>query len=88
MLHIAAAQFLQADELSVTEEEAQQLSKAIVRVSQLYDIGVMGEKAAAWTQLGIACATIYGPRALAVSKRKKENADAVQQRRSTVRSIV
>lgn len=83
--HLMLANWMEAEEIAITDDEAEQLGSAIVKVSQLYDLGVMGEKAAAWINLSIAMGSVYGPRAIALSKRKKD-AD-LQQKGRNIRSI-
>lgn len=76
--HLMLANFMDAEELAITEDEADQLGKSVVRVSQLYDIGIIGEKAAAWTNLAIAMGSIYGPRVIAISKRKHDESPKIR----------
>jgi hypothetical protein len=61
-----AATFLKTPELALDEAEAKQLSDAVTRVSELYEIPLMDEKTMAWVNLAITAGTIYGPRAVAV----------------------
>ena len=66
------AAFLKCPELILAREESEQLAIAINRVNELYDFGVIPEKAMAWIQLAMTAGTIYGPRAVSVYARNKQ----------------
>lgn len=80
-MHGMMAAVSKIEELEITEDESEKLAKAAVRLTQLYGLGEMGEKAAAWINLSMAMGQVYGPRILAVSiqnKRKVKVIHAVQ----------
>lgn len=72
-LHLGMATFLKSEYVALSEDESQNLAKAITRVTQLYDIPVMGEKAMAWTNLLMVAGTVYGPRIVAGKVAKKKH---------------
>lgn len=71
-IHLMGSNMVDAEEFSITSEEAQTLAEATTRVSQLYDIAVMGEKTAAWLGLGFTVGTIYGPRFMSLRARRRD----------------
>jgi hypothetical protein len=73
-IHLMGSSMLNAEEFSLTAEESETLAEATTRVSQLYDIAIMGEKTAAWIGLAFTAGTIYGPRALALRARQRTEA--------------
>jgi hypothetical protein len=71
-LHRMGAVFLQSPDFVITEEEAKLLADAIRRVSDLYEIPLLDEKARAWLNLGMAGTEVYGTRiAAAIIDRKR-----------------
>jgi hypothetical protein len=64
---------LKVPSLVITEEEAKHLATAITRVSELYEIPILDEKARAWINLGMVGVQVYGTRIAAamVERRKK-----------------
>lgn len=73
-LHYMAATMMEAPEFAVTEEESDKLAAAVSKVTELYDVAIMGEKTAAWVGLAVAGGTIYGPRLIALNNRVKYEA--------------
>ncbi len=72
-MHMMAAAFLKVPELALTMEESENLSEAITRVSELYDIPLMDEKTMAWVNLAIVAGGIYGPRFVAAKINKQKS---------------
>lgn len=72
-LHTMGSVLLQIPSLVITQEEAKQLASAITRVSELYEIPILDEKARAWINLGLVGVQVYGTRiAAAMVERKKK----------------
>jgi hypothetical protein len=65
------AAFLKTPELELEPDEAKQLAAAIAEVQKHYPMTISPE-AMAWTNLGMACAMVYGPRLYLVRNRQKE----------------
>lgn len=68
------ANMFKSELLAITEDEAQKMSAAITRVTELYEIRILPEKTMAWINLSVTLASVYGPRIAASSlkaKRKK-----------------
>lgn len=68
-VHFGLAKLLRADKLKLSEDESQQLAKAITRVTSLYDVPLMSEKQRAWGGLIFTAGCIYIPR---MKKEKKQ----------------
>jgi hypothetical protein len=68
------ASFLSVEELAITEDEAKKLATAINAVAELYEIGALGQKTAAWVNLTVTCGGIYGPRLVAHNLKRKRPA--------------
>lgn len=58
-----------APELSIAQDEANELGKAVARVNDLFGGIVLPEKTLAVINLGIVATKIYGPRAVMIYKR-------------------
>ncbi len=72
-MHMMGAAMLKMPSLMITEEESKQLSTAITRVSELYEMPLMDEKTRAWLNLGIVGFQVYGTRVMAeMAERKKK----------------
>ena len=74
--HLMLARFLDAEEIALDPVEAKQLADAIKNVAQFYPIG-MDPKKLAWFQLCIAMGSVYGPRVVAIHKRRKQSSPKV-----------
>lgn len=59
-------------ELKIDEEESKKLAEAINRVQALYNTSILSEETAAWINLTIVAAAIYGPRVIVIRQRKKK----------------
>ena len=70
-VHLMGATLINTPELVINQQEAEQLSSAITRVNELYGGIVLPEKTLAWMNLAIALGTVYGPRVVAIQRRKK-----------------
>ncbi len=70
-LHAMAASFTSIPELMLTQDEAKLLADATKRVSDLYEISVIPEKAMAWINLCIVAGGIYGPRYMVAMHKEK-----------------
>lgn len=68
-VHFGMAKLLHAEKLKLSEEESQQLAKAITRVTSLYEVPLMSEKQRAWIGLAFTAGCIYIPR----MKKEKES---------------
>lgn len=77
-LHLMGAAVLKSPELILSDEEAERLGAAIARVNEVYDGIVIPEKQMAWINLGIAACTIYGPRAIAITARKRAEPKTIE----------
>ena len=69
--HLMASNFLRIPELALTEDESKLLSAAVLRVSELYELPLLNEKAMAWINLTLVAGTIYGPRIVAAGRKPK-----------------
>lgn len=74
-VHYGLAGMLHAPKLKLTETEAETLSAAIIRVTDLYDVRIIPEKQMAWLNLMIVAGVIYIPR---MKKDKKPEAEQKQ----------
>lgn len=86
-MHMMGAAFLKSPQLIITEDEAKQLSDAVTRVTELYDVPLMDEKSRAWVNLAMVGASVYGTRVAAVfveRKRKPRNPVPQSQPRSVM----
>jgi hypothetical protein len=72
-VHMMGASFLKIPELMLEETEAKQLSDAVSRVSELYEIPLMDERTMAWVNLAIVAGGIYGPRVVAAKMNRKKH---------------
>jgi hypothetical protein len=70
-LHFGMSKIFKDDIWMITEPESQEMSKAITRVTELYDIQIIPEKQMAWLNLAMVGASVYGPRIAASGKKKK-----------------
>jgi len=76
--HLGISAMLHSEVFAITEQESEELAKAVTKVSQLYDIPVIGEKALAWMNLAMVGGKIYGPRVVAVKLTKKRKDKVVE----------
>jgi len=72
------ASFSKIPELSLSEDEAKQLTAAINRVASFYDIGA-SEKTLAWLNLAVCAGGIYGTRVFAYHLRTKAEEETRKQ---------
>ena len=72
------AQMMKDEIWKLTEIEADEMGKAIVRVTELYDIQIIPEKQMAWINLIMVGGSIYGPRVVASGKNKKKGPQIVE----------
>lgn len=79
-VHFGLSKLLKIDKLKLAENEAEQLSKAITRVTSLYDVPLLSEKQRAWGGLIFTAGCIYLPRL----KKDKNNAAEKQQQPANV----
>lgn len=70
-LHYIAAKSLKIHQLEIDEQEGRQLSAAVTRVTELYDVPIPSEKVMAWVMLAKTLGDVYGPRIAAVALNKK-----------------
>jgi hypothetical protein len=70
-LHAGMAYFLNIPELNLDDSESKKLSKAVTRVTELYEIPLPDEKIQAWVMLAVTCSGIYGPRLATVMLKQK-----------------
>lgn len=84
-LHLGMATFLNAEHWAITEDEADRLGKAIIRVTQCYNINILSEEQMAWVNLGMVAIPIYGTRAFLSMQSKKEKPKIVSKRPVTIR---
>lgn len=68
-LHALGAMVTGIQELQLGEQEAEMLAKAVVAVSEQYNLAIDG-KTGALIQLAAACTVIYLPRLVVLKKRK------------------
>jgi hypothetical protein len=73
MAHMALSKLLAIPELVISQDEAEQLTKASMRVAELYGGVVLPETVVAWSEMIMATVTIYGPRygAYKINERKR-----------------
>lgn len=71
-LHLGMATFLNSEHWAITEDEADRLGKAIIRVTQCYNINILSEEQLAWVNLAMVAVPIYGTRAFVSVQSKKE----------------
>lgn len=67
-IHVMASLMTGIGELQLAEEEALNLARAVIGVSEQYNLAIDGKTGAA-IQLIAACAMVYGPRALMIRRR-------------------
>lgn len=72
-IHTLLATTLKVPELALDPREGQQLALALQNLQRFYNIQ-MTEKALAWSNLTMTCATIYATRAAAIAARMKMEA--------------
>lgn len=75
-IHMVMAKMVKSELMQITKEESEELSAAITRVTQLYDIRLLDEKTWAFINLALVMGNIYGTRLMVVSletKRAKNN---------------
>lgn len=63
-MHAGAAMRLQAPAFMLTDDQAEQLTRAAAEVAKHYDIAMLDPKWMSWIALGGVAAKIYGPMAL------------------------
>lgn len=76
MAHQWAAVFLKTPEIMLSQDEAKQLSDAYTNFCEYHEIPVMSDKRMSEVNMIIALAMVYGPRAIAVRNRLREEAQA------------
>lgn len=59
MLHGVVANIVKVPALKITEDQSQQLTKAVLEVTELYDVPLPTEKVAAWMNLGAVAYKVY-----------------------------
>ena len=77
-LHMGMANAFKNELFAISKDEAEKLSAAITRVTELYEIRILPEKQMAWLNLAIVGGSIYGPRIMAnsvIKARKKKGVD-------------
>jgi hypothetical protein len=57
-------------ELILSEDESAKLASAVARVNDFYGGTTIPEKYMVWTNLVMACGSIYGPRVISIMARK------------------
>lgn len=78
-IHNMLSLWLEIEELSMEEKEAEALGKAVARVQSLYELPFLTEKQLAWINLAAVAGGTYGPRLAAYQIRmKKEKAGKPQ----------
>ena len=75
-MHQMGAVLLKNPSLIITEDESKRLAAAITRVSELYEIPLLDEKARAWINLGLVGVEVYGTRITAAIVERKKKAPA------------
>lgn len=75
-VHFGLAGLLHAPKLKLSETEAESLSTAIKRVTDLYDVRIIPEKQMAWLNLMITAGCIYVPRLRKDKSNDKEQGTA------------
>ena len=79
-LHMGMANAFKNELFAISKDEAEKLSAAITRVTELYEIRILPEKQMAWLNLAIVGGGIYGTRIMANSvlkARKKKGPQVV-----------
>lgn len=72
-MHLMAATFLHVPELRIDEQESAMLTKATLDVFKAYGVPDLTEKQVAIANMAMAVGTVYGPRFILVTQRKKHN---------------
>lgn len=72
-MHLMAATFLHVPELRIDEQESAMLTKATLDVLKAYGVPDLTEKQVAVANAFMAIGTVYGPRAVLIMNRKKNN---------------
>lgn len=75
--HLFMAKMLKSEVIEITKEESEELSSAITRVTQLYDVALLSEKNWAFLNLAMVMGNIYGTRLAVISKQSKKKANVV-----------
>jgi hypothetical protein len=75
-VHLALSAATKVPELALDESEARQLAEAAAEVQSHYEASFIDPKTMAWIQLGMVAASVYGPRAVVVMMRKKQEKEA------------
>lgn len=77
-VHMVMAKMVKSELLQITKEEAEELSAAITRVTQLYDVHLLDEKTWAFLNLALVVGNVYGTRLMvATMKNKQEKKNVV-----------
>lgn len=66
------ASIVQSPDLAIDEDEAEKLAKGIANVARHYDLPQVAQKTVDWVGLIQVVGTIYGPRFVAASMRRRE----------------
>jgi hypothetical protein len=69
-VHEIGANLMHAEELSLTDEEADLYGEGVLKVWQEYDMPIPDAKTMAWVNLAKVLSSIYGPRIMAIRMRK------------------
>jgi hypothetical protein len=77
-VHFGLSKILKDDVWKLTEDEAKEMSGAVTRVTELYDIQIIPEKQMAWLSLAMVGASVYGPRIVATGNKKKKGPHIVE----------
>ena len=75
--HLFMAKMLKSEIMEITKEESEELSSAITRVTQLYDVALLSEKNWAFLNLAMVMGNIYGTRLMVISKQSKKKTNVV-----------
>lgn len=70
-IHMVMAKMLKTDLLQITKDESEELSAAITRVTQLYDVHLLDEKSWAFLNLALVMGNVYGTRLMVASMKVK-----------------
>ncbi len=70
-IHIVMAKMLKTELLQITKDESEELSAAITRVTQLYDVHLLDEKSWAFLNLALVMGNVYGTRLMVASMKGK-----------------
>ena len=76
-VHLFMAKMLKSEVMEITKEESEELSSAITRVTQLYDVALLSEKNWAFLNLAMVMGNIYGTRLMVISKQSKKKTNVV-----------